>query len=115
MVGGDFNFDLDNLMRVLPSVAAALLLRRLVDSDQEQAAASGRTPLCSFQGPEGTRMTRIDGLLVDTRLATLLCGAELLLRGAKKGTRALIGFRSTAGLMAGIVYGGDIQSIRTDH
>ena len=33
----------------------------------------------------------------------------------KKGTRALIGFRSTAGLMAGIVYGGDIQSIRTDH
>ena len=33
----------------------------------------------------------------------------------KKGTRALIGLRSTAGLMAGIVYGGDIQSIGTDH
>ena len=27
----------------------------------------------------------------------------------------LIGLRSTAGLMAGIVYGGDIQSIGTDH
>ena len=33
----------------------------------------------------------------------------------KKGTRALIGLRSTAGLMDGIVYGGDIQSIGTDH
>ena len=29
--------------------------------------------------------------------------------------RTLIGLRSTAGLMAGIVYGGDIQSIGTDH
>ena len=41
VVGGDFNFDLDNLMRVPPSVLAALLIRRLVDSDQEQAAALG--------------------------------------------------------------------------
>ena len=36
-------------------------------------------------------------------------------RATKKGTHALIGLRSTAGLMAGIVYGGDIQSIGTDH
>ena len=35
--------------------------------------------------------------------------------GQQKGTRASIGLRSTAGLMAGIVYGGDIQSIGTDH
>ena len=34
---------------------------------------------------------------------------------SKKGTRALIELHSTAGLMAGIVYGGDIQSIGTDH
>ena len=33
----------------------------------------------------------------------------------KKGTRAMNEPSSAAGLMAAIVYGGDIQSIRTDH
>ena len=41
-----------------------------------------RDPLCSYQGPEGTRPSRIDGLLVDTQLATLLHTAERLPRGA---------------------------------
>ena len=69
---GDLNFDLDYPLRVPPSVPASLLTRRLVDADLELASALGRDPLCSYRGPEGTRPSRIDGLLVDTRLATLL-------------------------------------------
>ena len=68
-----------------PKVLASLLTRRLVDADLELASALGRDPLCSYRGPEGTRPSRIDGLLVDTRLATLLHAAELLPRGAVPG------------------------------
>ena len=56
-----------------------------MDADLELASAFGRDPLCSYQGPEGTRPSRIDGMLVDTRLAALLHAAELLPRGAIPG------------------------------
>ena len=55
------------------------------DADLELASALGRDPLCSYQGPEGTRPLRIDGLLVDTRSATPLHTAEQLPRGAIPG------------------------------
>ena len=81
-LGGDLNFDLDYPLRAPPSVLASLLTRRLGDVDLEDASALGRDPLCSYQGPEGTRPWRIDGLLVDTRLAAVLRTAERLPRGA---------------------------------
>ena len=68
--GGDFNFDLDYPLRAPPSVVASLLSRRLVDADLELASALGRDPLSWYHGPASTRPSRIDGLLVDTRLAT---------------------------------------------
>ena len=83
--GGDFNFDLDYPLRTPPSVLASLLTRRMVDADLELASALGRDPLYLYQGPEGTRPSRIDGLLVDTRLATVLHTAQRLLRGAIPG------------------------------
>ena len=61
------------------------LSSHLVDADLKLALAAGRAPLYSYQGPEGTRPSRIDGLLVDTRLAVLLCAAEVLPRGAIPG------------------------------
>ena len=85
LVGGDLNFDLDYPLRAPPSVLASFLTRRLVDADLELASALGRDPLCSYQGLEGTRPSRIDGLLVDTRLATLLHTAERVPRGAIPG------------------------------
>ena len=85
LVAGDFNFDLNHLLRAPPFVLASLLVRRLVDADLELASAFGRDPLCSYQSLEGTRPLRIDGLLVDTRLAALLHAAELLPRGAILG------------------------------
>ena len=51
-----------------------------MDADLELASA-----LCSYHGPEGTRASRIDGLLVDTRLASLLHTAERRPRGAVPG------------------------------
>ena len=83
--GGDLNFDVHHMLRAPPSVLASLLVRRLVDTDLEPASAFGRDPLCSYQGPEGTCPSRIDGLLVDTRLGALLHAAELLLRWAIPG------------------------------
>ena len=83
--GGDFNFDLDYPLRAPPSSLASLLTRRLVEADLELVSALGRDPLCSYQGPEGTRPSCIDGLLVDTRLATLLDAAERLPGGAVLG------------------------------
>ena len=56
-----------------------------MDADLELATALGRDPLCSYHGPEGTRPSRIDGVLVDTRLATLLHTAERLPPGAVSG------------------------------
>ena len=85
LVGGDFNFDLNYPLRAPPSVLASLLTRRLADADLELATALGRDPLCSYHGPEGTRPSRIDGLLVDTRLAALLHAAERLPQGAISG------------------------------
>ena len=84
-MGGDLNFDLDYPLRAPPSVVASLLTRRLVDADLELASALGRDPLCSYQGSEGTRPSRIDGLLADMRLAALLHAAEHLPRGAIPG------------------------------
>ena len=84
-MGGYLNFDLDYPLRAPPSVLVSLLTRRLVDADLELASAPGRDPLRSYQGPEGTRPSRMDGLLVDTRLATLLHAAERLPRGAIPG------------------------------
>ena len=84
-MGGDLNFDLDRLLRAPPSILGALLVLRLVDADLELASATGRAPLCSYQGPEGTRPSRIDGLLVDTQLAVLLRTAEVLPRRAIRG------------------------------
>ena len=83
--GGDFNFDLDYPLRAPRSVLASLLTHRLVDAHFELASAPGRDPLCSYHGTEGTRPSRIDGLLVDMRLATLLHAAERLPRGAVPG------------------------------
>ena len=60
LVGGDLNFDLSYPLRAPPSVLASLLTRRLVDADLELASALGRDPLCSYQGPQGTRPSRID-------------------------------------------------------
>ena len=56
-----------------------------MDADLELASALERDPLCSYQGPEGMRPSRIDGLLADTRLAALLHAAEPLPRGAILG------------------------------
>ena len=83
--GGGLNFDLGYPLRAPPSVVASLLTRRPVDADLELASALGPDPLCSYQGPEGTHPSRIDGLLVDTRLAALLHAAERLPRGAIAG------------------------------
>ena len=82
LVGGLFNFDLNYILHAPPSVLSSLVVRRLVDADLERASAFGGDPLRSYQGAEGTRSSRIDGLLVDTRPAALLHAAELLLRGA---------------------------------
>ena len=84
-MGGDLHLDLDRLLRAPPSILEALLVLHLVDADLKLALAAGRAPLYSYQGPEGTRPSRIDGLLVDTRLAVLLCAAEVLPRGAIPG------------------------------
>ena len=83
LLGGDLNFDLNYPLRAPPSILASLLTRRLADADLELATASGRDPLCSYHGPEGTRPSRIDGLLVD--MAALLHAAERLPRGAISG------------------------------
>ena len=56
-----------------------------MDADLELASALGRQPICSCQGPEGFRPSRIDGLLVDTRLASVLHVAERVTRGAITG------------------------------
>ena len=56
-----------------------------MDAHLELESALGRDPLCSYQVPQGTRPSRIDGLLVDTRLATLLHTAERPPRGAIPG------------------------------
>ena len=83
--GGEFNLNLDYPLLAPPSVLASRLTRRLVDADLELASALGRDLLCSYRGPEGTRPSRIDGLLVDTRLATLLHAAERMPLGAIPG------------------------------
>ena len=85
LVGGDFNFDLNYPLQAPPSILASLLTRRLADADLELATALERDPLCSHRGPEGTRPSRIDGLLVDTRLAALLHAAERLPQGVISG------------------------------
>ena len=85
LVGGDFNFDLNSPLRAPPSVLASLLMRWLADADLELATALGRHPLCAYHGPEGTRPSHIDRLLVDTRLAALLHAAERLPQGAISG------------------------------
>ena len=84
-VGGHFNFDLNYPLQAPPSVLASLLTRRLADADLELATALGRDPLCSYRAPEGTRPSRINGRLVDTRLAALLHAAERLPQGANSG------------------------------
>ena len=66
-LGGDVNFHLNYPLRAPPSILASL------------------PTLCSYHSPEGTRSSRIDGLLVDTRLAALLRAAERLPRGAISG------------------------------
>ena len=68
-----------------PFVLASLLACRPVNADFELASAFGRDPLCLYQGPKGTRPSRIDGPLVDMRLAALLHAAELLPRRAIPG------------------------------
>ena len=78
LIRGDFNFPLDDLLQAPPTLQGLLLTRRLVDADSELAAAAGRPPLCSYAGVRGGRPTRIDGLLVDTRLAALFRGSEVL-------------------------------------
>ena len=84
-VAGDFNFDLDHPLRAAPSLLASLPIRRLRDADLELATALGREPLCSYHSPEGSGPSRIDGLLVDTRLAASLHAAERLPLGAISG------------------------------
>ena len=85
LVGAHFNFDLNCPPRAPPSILESLLTRRLEDADLELATALGRGPLCSYHGPEGTRPSRIDGLLMDTRLVALLHAAEWLPQGAISG------------------------------
>ena len=72
-------------LTVAGTVLASLLTRRLVDADLELESALGRDPVCSYRGPEGTPPSRIDGLLVDMRLAKLLQAVEWLPRGASPG------------------------------
>ena len=69
---GNFGHSLDNLARVPPSVLMALLTRCLVDADKELAAERGLPCGCRFDGGANKRPTRIDGLLVSTRLAVAL-------------------------------------------
>ena len=78
LIAGDFNFRLDDLLQAPPRLQGLLLTLRLVNSDSELAAAAGRPPLCSYVGVREGHPTRIDGLLVDTRLAALLRGSEVL-------------------------------------
>ena len=66
LLGGDLNFDLDRLLRAPPSILAVLLVRRMADAGLELVLAARRDPLCSYQGPEGTRPLRIDGKQVYT-------------------------------------------------
>ena len=61
-----------------PTLQGLLLTRRLVDAASELAATAPPPPLCSYVGVRGGHPTRIDGLLVDTRLAALLRGSEVL-------------------------------------
>ena len=49
-----------------------------MNAHSKLAAAAGRRPMCSYLGVRGGRPTRINGLLVDTRLAALLRGSKLL-------------------------------------
>ena len=86
---GDLNFDLNNLLRAPPCVVAALLFRSVVDAGFWLARAAWGAPLCSYPGPEGLPPSRIDGLLVDTRLAAPLRAAEVLPCGAIPGHTAV--------------------------
>ena len=72
LVGVELNFDLDRLLRAPPSIVAALVVYPLVDTYLKLASAAGRDPLCLYRGLESTCPSRIDGLLIDTRLAALL-------------------------------------------
>ena len=83
---GDLNVDPDRMLRAPLSVLAALLVHQPVGAGLELASAARRYPLCLYQGPEGTRPSRIHGLLVDTRLAALLRVAALLPRCASTCT-----------------------------
>ena len=65
--------SLEGVINTLRRELASLLTRRLMDADLELASAFRRDPLCSYQGPEGTRPSRIDGLLVVA--VRLPCGA----------------------------------------
>ena len=44
LIGGDFNFPLDDLLQEPLTLQGQLLMRRLVDADSELAAAAGRPP-----------------------------------------------------------------------
>ena len=74
IIGGDFNSPLGDLLKVPRSLAMALISRWLVDLDRELAEAEAPPCLCHFQGPAGTRPSRIDGCLADIRTASLATG-----------------------------------------
>ena len=78
LIGGDFNFPLDDPLQAPPTLQGLLLTPCLVDGDSVLAAAAGRPPLCSYVVVRGGRPTRIDGLLVDTRLVAPLRGSDVL-------------------------------------
>ena len=86
MVGGDFNFPVDNLHKAPKWVLALRLARRLVDTDSKLVAA-GQVPLCLHLGPGMERPSRIDGQLVDTCVASLLLKAWPIPSGGSLGHR----------------------------
>ena len=60
-----------DLLRFPRFPALALVTRRLVDLDHDQATAQVRSPPCRYQRPPRTQPSRINGCLVDVRMASL--------------------------------------------
>ena len=78
VVGGDFNFPLGELGAVPPVVLGHLLTQRLVDVEAAFAVGAGRSPQCSFHRQGVHPGTRIDGVLADPRVATMVTDVAAL-------------------------------------
>ena len=82
LIGGNFNFPLEDLLQAPPTLQGLLLMWRPVDGDSKLAANAGRPPLCSHVGASGARPIRIDG-----HPETPLLTAAVNLAGSNHRTR----------------------------